>query len=41
MEKSFKGYSKTTLDYFIKYKKIILDYVKKDAKEELFGWFTF
>lgn len=32
---SFKGYSKTTLDYFIKYKKIILDYVKKDAKEEL------
>lgn len=31
----FKGYSKTTLDYFIKYKKIILDYVKKDAEEEL------
>ncbi len=32
---SFKGYSKTTLDYFLKYKKIILDYVKKDAEEEL------
>ncbi len=31
----FKGYSKTTLDYFMKYKKIILDYVKKDAEEEL------
>ncbi len=32
---SFKGYSKTTLDYFVKYKKIILSYVKKDAEEEL------
>lgn len=31
----FKGYSKTTLKYFQKYRKIILDYVKKDAQEEL------
>lgn len=32
---SFKGYSKTTLDYFRKYKKLILQYAKKDAQEEL------
>lgn len=31
----FKGYSKTTLNYFLKYKKLILDYVRQDAKEEL------
>ena len=32
---SFKGYSKTTLDYFRKYKKLILQYAKRDAQEEL------
>lgn len=31
----FKGYSKTTLTYFEKYKKLILDYVRSDAREEL------
>lgn len=32
---SFKGYSKTTLDYFRKYKKLILQYAKRDAQDEL------
>lgn len=31
----FKGYSKTSLNYFSKYKKIILDYVRQDARQEL------
>lgn len=31
----FKGYSKTSLNYFAKYKKIILDYVRQDARQEL------
>ncbi len=31
----FKGYSKTSLNYFVKYKKLILDYVRQDARQEL------
>lgn len=31
----FKGYSKTSLNYFTKYKKLILNYVRQDAKKEL------
>lgn len=31
----FKGYSKTTLIYFTKYKKLIINYIKQDAKKEL------
>ncbi len=31
----FKGYSKTTLNYLNKYKKIICDYIRKDVRKQL------